>query len=333
MIHNKRYGVARGYLQNWHWPARLKCNKLYELFADNQRTKNASADHFKCSASEGLSLYSVLRHCVEVAIMPTGECRGACLAYTALCLGIDCLMGTARGLVAPRVLERSVEKFLDAFNAAWGMDFSTPKFHWLLHFGDHLDVIGFLVSCWSPVRKHNIPKRYGTDIRNSTTYDSSLIHEVSCDHLCKLQDPNTFKLLEVGLIRPHPATKPLRAFVKEALHLSDEQNAQVTMLMSNQCRLSKHSVCSVKDVVLVSNISADGGNEIQAGEVWACLSIEGEFVIILTTWELVVKDGCSATWRVALNPEMVPASSVLESLIWASHAPGIVKTLLPPHFG
>ena len=333
VINNQFYGVVRGYLRSWHWPSRLKATSLHELFADSQRQKNADADHFKCSASEGLSLYSVLRHFVEVVIIPTGECRGQCTAYVCLCAVIDCLVGSARGLVSPRNLEKAVEKFLDAFDAAWGMDFSTPKFHWMLHFGDHLRLLGYLVSCWSLERKHKIPKRYGTDIRNTTTYDSSLIHEVSCDHLSKLDNPDTFKFLKVGLINPRPATKKLLEFVRVALALSVEQWNAIAVRMSSQCRVSKHNVCSVKDVVLVdTNSSGDGSTTIAAGEVWACLEIEGEVVFILTIWTLIAKIHGAATWRVALNPEMFPASSVLESLVWAKHAPGEVKTLLPAHF-
>ena len=208
------------------------------------------------------------------------------------------------------------------------MEFTTPKFHWMLHFGDHLLKLAMLISCWSLERKHKIPKRYGTDIRNMSTYDSSLIHEVSCDHLSKLNDPSTFDFTRVGLLRPRPATQRLVDFVKSALHLPGNIG-DLQVKMSTRCRISAYTVCSVADVILVSKPTAGGANEIVAGELWACLEVAGETVLIVTQWTMVAKIHGAATWRVAMVPELVPCSCVLDCLVWAKLTPTTVKTLLP----
>jgi hypothetical protein len=54
----KEAGIARpydlfyNYIKQWHWPGRLKMNKVFEVFAHKRREGNRKAKYFKCSASE-----------------------------------------------------------------------------------------------------------------------------------------------------------------------------------------------------------------------------------------------------------------------------------------
>ena len=69
-------------------------------------------------------------------VQRAGKCVVEIEAYSALCGVIDCLVATGKGLVDPDTLLNAVETFLDKFDTAFGFDWSTPKFHWLLHFSD-----------------------------------------------------------------------------------------------------------------------------------------------------------------------------------------------------
>ena len=98
---------------------------------------------FKCSASEGLSLYSI----ISVFLKAFGDrCAPAIGAYKSLCDVIDCLYLSARGKVSPQQLQESVERFLDHYVGAFGEDHTTPAFHWLLHVRDYLHRVGVLIA-------------------------------------------------------------------------------------------------------------------------------------------------------------------------------------------
>ena len=149
-------------------------SKLHELFNDGQRKKNKEASKFKCSASEGLSLYMVVTVFFKVyGAIGAAELR----AYNALCDVIDLLSSVARGKIQPQQLQDSVELFLDAYSAAFGDEYMTPTFHWLLHFSKSLRDAGTLVACFVHERKHRMLKRYCNDIRNTTAFEHSVLAE------------------------------------------------------------------------------------------------------------------------------------------------------------
>ena len=54
------YDSLRDYVKLWCWPRRVNSGKLHELSTDGRRKKNLEALKFKCSASEGLSLYMIV---------------------------------------------------------------------------------------------------------------------------------------------------------------------------------------------------------------------------------------------------------------------------------
>ena len=207
--------------------------------------------HFKCNASEGLSLYSLVRHFLEVAI-PTEMCSRECAAYGALADMIDALRAGSRMKISAADLERCIETFLAHFEAAWGMEYTTPKYHWLLHFGDHIREHGFLLSCWALERKHKTPKRYGTDMRNTCCYDAALLTEVTCDHLAQLGDLNTFACLRQGLKAPTMAPPAVKVFVLRALGLPT--NAALEVRMSKTCQHSACESSTCEDVVPISGV-------------------------------------------------------------------------------
>ena len=128
----------RGYVGLWNWPKRLKLNKLADLFTDAKRTAHIKAEGCKCSASEGLSLYLIICHWALV-VLPADVCPAERQAFVALCDVIDCMRATAYQHVDRSTILKSVETFLHLYDLAFGMAWSTPKFHWALHFGDYVE--------------------------------------------------------------------------------------------------------------------------------------------------------------------------------------------------
>ena len=99
--------------------------------------------------------------------------------YLALCDVIDCLSCFARGKITPEAVQRCVHTFLQLFCDVFGFEYMTPKFHWLLHFGDYAKRFGMLVACYVHERKHKMVKRYLNDLRNTISFEHSVLAEVN----------------------------------------------------------------------------------------------------------------------------------------------------------
>ena len=68
-----------------------------------------------------------------------------------------------------------VEDFLAAYSLAFGVQWVTPKFHWLLHFGDHLRQVDMLVACFVHERKHKMVKRYVEKIMSDIIFERGVV--------------------------------------------------------------------------------------------------------------------------------------------------------------
>ena len=270
------YALLRGYVERWVWPKRIGGLRLGELFREDKRASNARANNFKCSASEGLSLYAVVGHFLTTIVQSSGKCIVEIDAYNALCDVIDCMVAAATDLVDSGAIQRSVEHFLDSFDAAFGMEWTTPKFHWMLHFPDFHRKFKRLISCWPLERKHKVPKSYGTDVRNTRTYERSLLHEVTCDHLAALSDPDTFAFNSFGLLKPRAAPQTAIGFVRAALQI------RADVVFSCQYAATSHPservYCAEGDVILFQE---NDGAQVIAGQIWSNLSVEGETLAIV----------------------------------------------------
>ena len=135
------YSLIAGYIERWQWPRRVHDRRIKELFDKKRRDGNVKATYFKCSASDGLSLYSVVAYFVQSVILPTKRCECQCRAFIKLCDLIDGFVAIPRGLVTGTHLLQLAETFLQSFEKAWGLESTTPKFHWLLHMGGSLTAL------------------------------------------------------------------------------------------------------------------------------------------------------------------------------------------------
>ena len=319
------YASLRGYVARYNWPKRWNTEgqKLALLFTDAKRTSNVKAKSFKCSASDGLSLYLLIAHWAA-AVLPAETCPAERLAFIALCDVIDCLRATAYIEVAGRTVLAAVEAFLDLYDTAYGMEWSTPKFHWLLHFGDYVEKFRELVSCWPLERKHKVPKSYGADVSNTRIYETSVLHEVICKHIAALRNPDTFSFLRSGLFKPQRAAKKLLDW------LSKEFEVPAHIISCFQAKSARHSeqvVVSVGDCILYT----DEDGTVGAGEVWSNFELEGELAVLLQPWTFESEAHGAAIWTITDNLRIVFSADVIETVIWASHSATTVKVLMPAY--
>ena len=194
------YTVCEEYVKTWRWPGRLHGSHLHEIFARGDKHRKAS--HIKCQASDMWCLIGVLAVFVQKVLMKRRpDCSAACKAFLSFATLVDIIVATARITIAPSKLLEAVEHFLEDFATAFGYEWMTPKFHWLLHFSAFLCRFGVLLNCFCLERKHRVAKRYATELKNTSRRASkSLLMEVVCHQFGMMLEPDAFQF-EVGLVR------------------------------------------------------------------------------------------------------------------------------------
>ena len=203
------YEAFSEFLSNWFFPGRLHADHLSEIFAGHRRDKHRDAHHIKCQASDMLTLIDVLSLYVRTVLLASNinaDCNAASHALLLLIELAHLIVATSRVTVSPACLLALMHRFLDAFTNAFGFDWLTPKCHWLLHLPKALRRFGRLLNCFVLERKHKMPKRYATDLQNTSRAPTiSLLSEVVCHNLAALaaQDFN----FDIALAHCHPALK------------------------------------------------------------------------------------------------------------------------------
>ena len=226
------YPMVEQCLGNWTLPASKK-TPLKELFSKKRYTANKKAMTFKCTASEALGLGPILRYWLAVIVIPNAEewLKQQCNAFLALTDIIDLIQLVPLGCITPGHIHDAVQTFLNLCLKVGWKDFMHSKFHWALHFADHLQKHKQLPSCFVQERKHKVVKStlallsissfccsaafvlhmilrsissllpcvaytlnpgYATSISNTLTFEKSVMSEMLCHDLPGLKDPSLF---------------------------------------------------------------------------------------------------------------------------------------------
>jgi hypothetical protein len=310
------------YLSEWHWPLRVNATSLSNIFSSTAVASMRKAQHLKCQASDSLSMYPVLAYFIMASFLPSGRCHAECIAFLALADLIDLVYSAARGGLTPQELRKAVYRFLKLFVDAWGAEWMTPKFHWLLHLPIELERYGTLLSCFVHERKHRMVKRYANDVCNTLIYETSILHEVTCHHLKQLEDADTFNF-KVGLVKPRLANQKVRDLVMAALQLEGQA---VEITTSNEMRFSDIATCMRGDVVAVRS------NDVLVGKVICHASANGVPVCIISMWDRKSAADGAVDWNVTrFKPEAWEAHDIIDVLIWRQVSATVARTLMPCH--
>ena len=171
------YARLRAYVDTWNWPRRFKVtSKLSKLFESAREDSNTKAGKFRSAAGQAMSLAPIIVFFLAAFehIIPTEFD-----VYVKLLKLTEMFASTHHGTITPDELLGAVEDFLAVYALAFGVEWMTPKFHWLLHFGDHLEQNGMLIACFVHERKHKMVKRYCEGIMNDVVFERSVIHDVA----------------------------------------------------------------------------------------------------------------------------------------------------------
>ena len=317
------YAVLESYVTDWRWPHRVKASGVSSIFNSKRRAGNRKGLNFRAGASEGLSIYPVLSFWLQAFAIPNGRAVGACQAFLAFASFADCLVSVGRGDVTPSVLRTAVEGFLQRFADVWGVEYFTPKFHWLLHYARELDQHGTLLSCFVHERKHKCIRRFAVPTLNTKSFEKTVLEEVTCQHLWAVSQPSTFEF-DIGLVNPRAPNTATKERLRHALGLD---NPNIIEAISGEARFNAFETCQKKDVVLVQ--TSDGS--LAAGEIWLHARLAGEERTILSTWSLrkLNRECSAAVWNVADSATVVPTTDIVASVVWMSLGSGLARTLIP----
>ena len=232
-------------------------------------------------------------------------------------------MATARITVRPEKLETAIHCFLEAFVAAFGFEWLTPKAHWLLHLPRQLARYGRLMNCFALERKHRVPKRYATEMKNIAHHaDASLLKECICHHFSVIKH-NTFDY-EVALVDKRPASKNTRRIMWKLFDLDDDGSP---ISVATVARYSPVALCSQTDVVLIKD-----GDGFRGGRIQLHFELRGLLMCLVRPFRLHRRDSNSAlaVWEVIDGPiGCWEINYILAAVPYSEYPNGHVGTILP----
>ena len=315
------YQVCSDYVSKWFWPGRLHGTYLKEIFTDSRRDKHRKAGHIKAQASDLLSLVSVLALFTRTVLI-TIEADGAvaaCNAFLALVRVIELIVNFPRLAVPAATLLSAVEKCLELWSVAWGLDSMTPKLHWLLHIHKQKHML----NCFCLERKHRIAKRYASEFKNVVLGASkSLLMEVSAHHLGELKKPGAF-CFDIGLIDGSPASRRATNLIAHAMGLEGDHDIHTSI----NSRFNSLAFCSKNDIVLVRE-----ANRFRAGRVQIHCSVDGDAFSMISMFTLRKHEPALgyAVWDVSDDgAETVPTHTIIDPVVYSKWADDVICTLLP----
>ena len=309
------YDVVHAFLLAWKWPRHLQSPA--DTFDDGAQGEK-DVTHFKCSASQGLSLYSVL----SLFFSRRREmCTAQIDSFLALCDVLDLLLCTVRDLVSADLLESTIFNHLDLFQLAYGLLNWLHKHHMSTHLGPMLRQFGCLLSCFVHERRHKLVKRYGQDRKNTTNYEAGLVQECTLQHLHDMKS----QWIASGL---HDPIRPRKQWLEAMIAL----HPTAVNIMTSRVITVAHSTFTAGDVVLVHVNDA-----LCVGEVWFHVSIDGNVQTCVSLWEPVPASASATAWvktyRKRERPLMLESSHLREALVYLESARGeSVSVLIPPAY-
>ena len=243
LLHKLREHMAISHLhvhefvKQFHWPDQFNqtARNVFEKRSSNKI--NASLSR---SASEGLSVYGVIRlyllSCVYDHADCTAELQQACRSYYLLCNVIDLLVSLARGkIVQAGQLHAAIHSHLVAFQSVYGLLLWIPKHHLALHLPWQLQHHGTLYSCFVHERKHKELKRYGTQLANTAGfYERHIIEHVMFVQTDVLRNADRYPDDLCFLVNPSPAPRSIYDMLAHSFDIEadDVSHAKVADIKS-----------------------------------------------------------------------------------------------------
>ena len=244
----QRVGITQAMLhqelQTWQWPERISSRSVsgQRIFAKKQ-----DGDSVKCSASEALSVYPVLR-CIFICFLRSGQCPGIedhIDSFVKICRVLDLLQSLKRGQTRATTLHEAVVEHLKSYQKAYGTDRWLPKHHYSLHLAKLYSFHKTLCSCWTHERRHREIKRYASQNPNTSVgFEKSIVIDALHVQLSDLES-SAIEPFSIGILESSDCTLHGNLYWKALLQ--EDGDFEV----SNKACFHPGSVCSAEDVVFL----------------------------------------------------------------------------------
>ena len=295
--HGVEFQAVEDFLKrpDWKFPKanRGRCKYLHRVFSKWRTDPDAEDQHIRCSASELLSLYGLLRNFMQTEIGDRGDMRPELDSFYACCRVIDCFVQAKRRRLNMRQagveLARCLQEHMRRHKSVYGVDHIIPKHHWLFdcHARIIKDIDWQIFDCFVLERIHLTTKGVAEAQQNTSRYERGVLAGVLNVQCRLLQGLASASLLDV-----HVA--PLPGYT-DAL-VADNMQVRGTHF-------------SVGDLVRC------GGD--RAGEVLACVKERNEFYVIVNELSLIeAVTPQSSTWRFTGSTMVCSAAHITETLAW-----------------
>ena len=319
------YAVCEDYVSKWEFPKWTGAAHLEDIFSEGRKVKHRKAHHIKSQASDLLCLVPVLALFAQTVLLKMdGACVTECLAFLALIDVIELIRSTPRVAVPPDMMLKAVEECLRLWSTTFGFDSMTPKWHWMLHFHRTLSKFdGVMLNCFCLERKHRMPKRYASELKNiSGNAGRSILSNVTAHHFGALGNASSFSF-EVGLVDGRAASRRMKREVAHALGLEGAHDIKAALVS----RFNPLATCAKNDIVLVKSEA-----RFRAGRVQFHCEVDGEALSLVSLFTLRKHDAACgyAVWEVSDGGAIpVPTASILDVVVYSKWADNLVCTLLP----
>ena len=314
------YTAIADFVQEWHWPRRVgdRGASGADVFTSAKIKKFYEERKFKTSASEALSLYSVMavfvdQPHIDALQAPSITCFRLC------CDVLDALQSVSRSQCTPEQLADRILRFLRFFKLCFGEDAMSPKFHYMLHIPRQYKTHGILFPCFVHERKHRELKRFAGAITNTgIDFERSLLEEITNHHMMTLQN-STFSL------GPQLIKELKRAPPKVIGILRSTFGADASIAVASQARFSEWGILTREDVVV---LKVEG--EIRAGRIFLCAEVDGAVCFGVSIWRFVRRCSGYTLWDPsAPSNGMIDADAIVNTVLWSERDGGHIAVLAP----
>jgi hypothetical protein len=182
-------GISRAHInaflkdKAWMFPGFMKCKakQLHRVF-DSHRQSAQDPDKVKCSCSELLGLYGLLRHFFETQVGDREEVRAEYKSFLAACSVLDLIIMakrcTADVLEVATQLDFAAPEHLRLHIIAYGTQYVKPKHHWTLDVPAQIRRDGLVLDAFIIERTHLLVKGIAEHVRNTSTFEASVMSGV-----------------------------------------------------------------------------------------------------------------------------------------------------------
>jgi hypothetical protein len=176
---NMNFATIRQFTEaNWTRPHHLaKAGvKVSQVFSE-VRAKSCNKGGWKSGASEFLMIAPVVLHFLDtVASRVTGELRAHIESFRKLCRVIDLIQAAKQGRVPDYgVIDVAIREGFVDYVDLYGNDDVIPKHHLQTHLTRQFIRDGMILDTLPCERQHQIPKSFGSVVRNTSSYERSVL--------------------------------------------------------------------------------------------------------------------------------------------------------------